>query len=221
MFLLVDKPKGISSHGVVGKLRKITGVRRIGHAGTLDPNATGLLVVGVGRASTKRLEIFLKKDKQYIADIVLGIGTDTDDILGKVIAENKNTKPSYTEVAKVLEGFIGIQTQLPPKYSAIKIKGRTAYKIARLGEVVEMKPRKIEIFNLHLLSYKFPHVKIDLDVSSGTYIRAFARDFGLCLGTVAALSDLRRTKIGSFDVKNAVLLSELTHDNWKNYVFDI
>jgi tRNA pseudouridine55 synthase len=215
MFLLIDKPKGITSHDVVDRLRKITGVRRIGHAGTLDPNASGLLVVGIGRDSTKKLSQFLKLDKEYDAEIFLGEERETDDVEGKSKSTSLHTtnEISKSEIKKVLKKFTGEQMQKPPIYSAIKIKGKKAYEIARKGENPILKPRKIAIYKIEVFNYKFPILKIRTKVSSGTYIRSLARDIGNILGCGAYLLNLRRTKIGKYDVKDSSDLNILTSDN--------
>jgi len=211
MFLLIDKPKGITSHGVVDEVRKITGERRVGHAGTLDPNATGLLIVGVGREATRKLgEVAENTKKTYEGEIFLGEERDTDDSEGVVIAKAKGfLPPSFAEIKKVLGQFVGEQEQTPPAYSALKIKGKKAYELARAGKKVELKPRKIIIHSIKLLNYQYPLLIIRTTVSSGTYIRALARDIGKRLGCGGYLKELRRTSIGEFSVVNAVKLENL------------
>lgn len=214
MFILVDKPKGITSHDVINIVRKLTGERRVGHAGTLDPNATGLLIVAVGRQSTKQLwQKFGKLNKTYIADIVLGEERTTDDIEG----EKKKTKSpkirkvkySNSEIEKVLKSFIGEQEQIPPIYSAIKISGKPAYKLARKKLEINLDARKIKIYFIKLLEYKYPLLKIETKVSSGTYIRSLARDIGKVLGCGAFLSELRRVKVGKYKVEDATTVNNL------------
>jgi len=220
MFLLIDKPKGVTSHDVVDKVREITGEARVGHAGTLDPNATGLLIVGVGREFTKRLGKIAKDTKKtYQAEIFLGEERDTDDAEGVVISKAKGfLPPSENEMRLILATFLGEQEQIPPVYSALKIKGKKAYELARAGRKVELKPRKIVIYSIKLIRYKYPSLKIEIVVSSGTYIRALARDIGKRLGCGAYLSNLRRTKIGNYGVSNAQKLENLNRDNWKKFV---
>lgn len=219
MLLLIDKPKGMTSHDVVDFVRnrygpsssRETRLRRakVGHAGTLDPNATGLLIVGVGRESTKKLgEIAKGTKKTYIADIFLGESRTTDDIEGEVVGKS-DVKPSLAEVEKVLKNFLGKSLQSPPAYSALKIKGKKAYELARAGREVKLEKREIKVYKAKIISYKFPILKVSFEVSSGTYIRALARDIGKSLGTLAYLKDLRRTKIGKFDVKDALALDEI------------
>ncbi len=212
MFLLIDKPKGITSHDVVDAVRKITRERRVGHGGTLDPNASGLLVVGVGRESTKQLsEIAQHTKKTYEAVIFLGEIRDTDDVEGKVTGGNDQIQPELDEVENVLHEFIGEQLQMPPAYSAIKMHGKKAYELARAGKEVVMEARKVTIYSLDLIEYEYPLLKIAVQVSSGTYIRALARDIGEKLGTGAYLKELRRTRIGEFSVENAKTLEEMRH----------
>ncbi|KKQ75359.1 MAG: tRNA pseudouridine synthase B [Candidatus Woesebacteria bacterium GW2011_GWB1_38_5] len=231
MFLLIDKPKGITSHDVIDRIRKITDIRRTGHAGTLDPNATGLLIVGVGRESTKELWTkFGKMDKTYVAEITLGEERETDDSVGKIRNSNieirngsakltilsssmDKSQFSKSQMLKTLNLFLGEQMQTPPVYSAIKSGGKKAYEEARKGKVLKVEPRKVIIYSIKLLEYEYPLLKIESKVSSGTYIRALARDIGRKLGCGAYLSNLRRIKIGEYKVENSVKLDELTEDN--------
>lgn len=217
MFLLIDKPKGITSHDVIDRIRKIAGEKRVGHAGTLDPNATGLLIVGIGREFTKKLSQFLKLDKEYEAEIFLGEERDTEDALGEI----RNTKYevrnksqfSKLQIIKKLDLFIGEQMQMPPSFSAIKMRGKKAYELARKGINPDLSPRKITIYSIKLLEYKYPVLRIRTKVSSGTYIRALARDLGRKLGCGAYLLNLRRTRIGKYSIKEAVSLSDIEQHN--------
>jgi tRNA pseudouridine55 synthase len=222
MFILIDKPKGVTSHDVVDRLRSITGEKRIGHAGTLDPNASGLLILGIGKTSTKKLSIFLKLDKEYDAEIFLGEERETDDAEGKIrnLKLQIVDKISENEIKMILEKFIGEQMQTPPSYSAIKVKGKKAYEIARKGNNPELIPRKIVIYKIKLLHYKFSVLTIRTRVSSGTYIRSLARDIGRDLGCGAYLLNLRRIKIGNYNVKDSIKLEDLTSDNIVNCIFN-
>jgi tRNA pseudouridine55 synthase len=237
MFLLIDKPKSITSHDVVDRIRKVTGEKKIGHAGTLDPNATGLLIVGVGRGATKRLGTIAGDTKKtYEAEIVLGETRDTGDVDGKKIPistlrgsrafQFPNNYTTYnashyklpkSQIVETLETFEGEQEQVPPKYSAIKIKGKKSYELARKGKSISLSSRRITIYSIKLISYKFPILKIKTTVSRGTYIRALARDIGKKLEIGAYLNNLRRTKIGLYDVKDAKKLEEINKDNFRDY----
>lgn len=198
----------MTSHDVVNRVRKIFGVKRVGHAGTLDPNATGLLIVGVG-ADTKKLgEIALKTKKTYIAEIFLGEERDTDDSEGQIINKS-GKKVNIDEVMKVLNKFKGEQMQTPPIYSAIKLKGKKSYELARMGKEVKLAPRKITVYSIKLVNFEFPILKVEFEVSSGTYIRSLARDIGRELKTYGYLKNLRRTKIGKFSLKDSLTLEEI------------
>lgn len=223
MFLLINKPKSITSHDVIYFVRKITSVKKVGHAGTLDPNATGLLIVGVGRNSTKKLG-WLTKDtkKEYEAEIFLGEERDTDDSEGKIISKKNNfSAPNEALLNKTLISFKGKQKQIPPSYSAIKIKGKKAYELARKGKQMSLKERDVIIHSIELLQYNYPVLKIKTMVSSGTYIRALARDIGKQLGCGAYLRNLKRTRIDRFDLNSAVDMDELTVDNWNDFAIEI
>ena len=216
MFLLIDKPKGITSHDVVDRVRKATGEKKVGHAGTLDPNATGLMIVGVGRESTKKLgKIAKDTKKEYVAEIYLGEEKDTDDIEGVAISKTKGfLAPGEEEIRNILKSFIGKQKQIPPAYSAIKMKGKKAYELARKGEKVKLKSREITVYSIKLLKYSYPIINIETEVSSGTYIRSLARDIGKKIGCGAYLKNLRRTKIGRYKIEDAARLGLLDKTNW-------
>ena len=202
-FLLVDKPVGPTSHDIVDAARRALGTRKIGHAGTLDPFASGLLILAVG-AKTKEISKFVGLDKAYEATLRLGAASDTMDRTG-VITEQKDCAPISRETFETaLEKFRGEIEQVPPMYSAKKIGGKKLYELARAGETVERKPVRVTILELELIDYAWPIAKIHTRVSSGTYIRALADDIGKMLGCGAYLEELRRTTIGSFDVKDAV-----------------
>ena len=224
MFLLIDKPKGITSHDVVDVVRGITSERKVGHAGTLDPNATGLLIIAVGRESTKKLGPLAKDTtKTYMAEIMLGEERETDDVEGRVRKTELTPMCDFTDVdlISVLKLVEGEQLQTPPKYSAIKKGGRKAYEIARAGKEMILEPRKIAVYSIELLDHSFPKLHIKCEVSSGTYIRALARDIGRELECGAYLNELRRNKIGKFDVKDAIKLNDLKDDNWKDHVLGL
>lgn len=211
--LLIDKPVGISSFGVVAKVRGIwrNDLReqgesikkaKVGHTGTLDPMASGLMILVLG-SYTKRAQEFSKLDKVYEAELTLGATSSTDDLEGDITAMS-DQQPTLEEVNQVVKSFIGEIEQVPPIYSAIKIDGQRAYKLARKGREVTMQPRQVSIFSIAELEYDYPKLKFRVHVSSGTYIRSLARDIGEKLGTGAYLSALRRTKVGAYELKDAV-----------------
>jgi tRNA pseudouridine55 synthase len=220
-FILINKPAGITSHDVVDKLREITKIRRIGHSGTLDPFATGLLILGIGREFTKNLSIFQKKDKEYIATLKLGAESDTFDREGNIVEKKIEKIPERKEIEEVLKSFLGEIEQIPPAFSAKKIKGKKLYELARKGIKVKPKPQKVKIYEISILEYKFPHLKIKVKCSSGTYIRSLANDIGKKLGCGAFVEELIRTKIGEFSLKSAVELSKLTPQNWKSFLINL
>jgi tRNA pseudouridine55 synthase len=214
--LLVDKPKGWTSHDVVAKLRGITGIKKIGHGGTLDPMATGLLVIGIGSA-TKKLEQFVQGDKTYLAGVTLGATSTTDDEEGELTERPVVSEPNEEMVVPMLQKFVGTQEQLPPVYSAIKTDGKKAYAEARAGRDVERKPRLVTIHELETVGYQYPRLMIRVTVSKGTYIRALARDIGEALGTGGYLSALRRERVGAYALEQAHRLSELEH-GWERFL---
>jgi tRNA pseudouridine55 synthase len=207
--LVVDKPIGLTSHDVVQIIRRGTGIRRAGHTGTLDPRASGVLVVLVGPA-VRLSEYVSASDKRYQATIRLGSSTDTYDADG-VVTKSYVSVDSITEdrFVEVLEQFIGEIEQVPPPYSAVKVKGKKAYEMAREGEEVDLSPRKINVYSLEVLEWAPPEVVIDVYCSSGTYVRSLANDLGNALGCGAHLVGLRRTKSGRFTLRDAVPLRRL------------
>ena len=205
--VIVDKPKGWTSHDVVGKLRRLFGERRIGHAGTLDPMATGVLPVFVGRA-TRAVEFMEGADKEYLAGIKFGLETDTQDISGNIVSES-DCRITADELAAALEKFTGEIQQVPPMYSAIKINGKKLYELARQGIEVERKPRPIQINELRLISGTENEFSILASVSKGTYVRTLCHDIGRYLGTGAVMTSLRRTRVGEYGESEAVSMEEL------------
>lgn len=205
--ILIDKEQDWTSNDVVSKLKGILRERRIGHSGTLDPMATGLLVVFVGRA-TRAVEFAEGHDKSYRAGLRLGVVTDTQDITGTVL-ETKPVSVSETELCATLENFKGEQLQLPPMYSAIKVKGKRLYDIARAGGEVERKKRSITIHDLSLVGREEEDYILDVSCSKGTYVRTICHDIGQALGCGACMSSLRRVRAGGFSVEQAHKLSEV------------
>jgi len=216
-FLYINKPADWTSHDVVAHLRRVTGVKKIGHAGTLDPFATGLLIVGVGREATRELDKFLKQDKEYVAALHLGAASDTYDLTGK-IEQNDATPPAVRDIKEALKKFTGPQDQIPPMFSAKKVQGKKLYELARKGEEIARQPNKIIIHKIKLLNYDWPIMEIRVSCSSGTYIRSLAHDIGQTLGTGAYLEKLERTKIGRLKIKSAVNLDEINQNNWQEYL---
>ena len=205
--LLIDKEQGWTSNDVVSKLRGILKERRIGHAGTLDPMATGLLTVFVGRA-TRAVEFAESHDKRYIAGLKLGLVTDTQDIEGSCLAKC-DFSCTEDELKSAAAGFLGDIEQIPPMYSAIKINGQRLYDIARKGGEVERKPRKLRIDNISILSGNAADWLLDISCSKGTYIRTLCHDIGQRLGCGGCMSSLRRIKAGEFTVDKAYSLADV------------
>lgn len=201
----VYKPEGVSSFFVVRYLKKIYPGEKIGHGGTLDRMAEGVLVIGIGRESTRKLNQILKKSRKvYRAVIELGKTSTTDDREGSITKKVVRKKPTVSDVNKVLSLFLGKIKQKPPKYSAVKIKGERAYRLARAGISFTIKPREVTIYKIRLLKYHYPDIHLEVTVSSGTYIRSLARDIGRVLHTGAYLKTLLRTKVDGFSVQKAL-----------------
>ncbi len=218
--LVVDKPIGLTSHDVVQIVRKGTNIRRAGHTGTLDPRASGVLVILIGPA-VRLSEYVSASDKRYQAIVRLGASTDTYDADGR-ITSSAPVKITEEQFEEALQQFIGEIEQVPPPYSAVKVKGRKAYEMAREGEDVDLQPRKINVYNLELLEWAPPEAVIDVYCSSGTYVRSLAHDLGNALGCGAHLVGLRRTKSGRFTLRDAVPLRRLRDSfeagNWYQYL---
>lgn len=205
--VIVDKPEGMTSHDVVSRMRRIFGTRRVGHSGTLDPMATGVLPVFINRA-TRACEFALCDEKSYIARFRLGITTDTQDITGEVL-ETRAVNADPSEVLAVCKSFEGRIMQIPPMYSAIKVDGVPLYKLAREGKSVERKAREIEIFRAEAKSLGGDEYEIEVSCSKGTYIRTLIYDIGEKLGCGACMTALRRTKSGIFEIKDARTIEEI------------
>lgn len=206
--LLIDKDKDWTSFDVVAKVRNLLNVKKVGHTGTLDPKATGLLILCIGKA-TKLVQSLTAVNKEYICDIRFGASSTTDDIEGE-ITENPNAHElSITEIESALEFFNGSFEQIPPQFSAKKINGKRAYKLAREGKKVELKSSLVTVYNIELLDYKWPNLKIKLNCSKGFYVRSLARDLGDKLQVSGFLSDLRRTKVGNFSIESSVKIEDI------------
>lgn len=217
--ILIDKPQDWTSHDVVAKLRGILHERRIGHSGTLDPLATGLLVVFVGRA-TRAVEFAEADSKEYIAGLRLGLSTDTQDISGNVIAECSDL-PDEGAVRRAVNSFIGDIEQIPPMYSAIKIGGKKLYELARKGQSVERAPRKITVSSIEIIGREGGDYLLKIACSKGTYIRTLCNDIGASLGCGACMSSLRRVRAGAFSIEDAHSIDEVENAVNDGRVVDI
>lgn len=217
-FLLIDKPAGMTSHDVVDRLRRVTGIRKIGHAGTLDPFATGLLVVGVGREATKRLGEISGSEKAYDAIARLGGTSDTQDLTGTITATPGAEMPTRAALEAAMARYDGDIMQTPPMYSAKKVGGKKLYELAREGKEIAREPVAVKIAALELTSYEPPELAFTVRCSSGTYIRTLAHDIGATLGGGAYLTALRRTAVGPYRLADAVRLDALTPENWQGFL---
>lgn len=204
--LLINKPKGISSAQVVNLVKQKYKVK-VGHAGTLDPQASGLLIVLTGK-KTKEASHFLKLPKIYEVEAILGIKTDTFDLEGRILQTNLR-RVSRLELEQVLKKFQGEIWQTPPLYSAKKIKGQPAYKLARRGQKIILKPQKVTIYSLKLLSFRYPEFKLILNVSSGFYVRSFINEIGIALGVGATVKNIKRLAIGPYHLDEAQTLEAI------------
>lgn len=206
----IYKPAGMTSHDVVYKVRRILGIKKVGHTGTLDPDAVGVLPICVGRA-TKVCDLILNKDKTYICDMVLGIETDTYDSSGQVLEVKDPSAITEKDLIKALESQIGVIDQLPPKYSALKVKGRRMCDLVRAGkgDQIDLVARKIFIKRISILSIDLPKVKFEVECSKGTYVRSICHDIGQILEVGAHMTGLIRSKTGIFEIDKAISLEEL------------
>ncbi len=205
----VNKPLGITSHDVVYRLRKILGIKKIGHTGTLDPDASGVLPMCVGKG-TKLAEYLTAKDKQYLAVLKLGAFTDTQDASGEII-ESFDVTATEEEIRDAIKGFVGDIMQIPPMYSAIKVDGKKLYELAREGKTVEREPRQVTVKSIEIknIDMETNTVEMLVDCSKGTYIRTLCNDIGMVLGCGGYMAALHRTKSGRFDIKNSFTLDEI------------
>lgn len=218
--ILLSKPQGITSFSAVSAIKRAAQEKRVGHTGTLDPMATGVLPILLGRA-TSLSSLMLDADKRYIAEVKLGITTDSDDITGNVLSE-KAVNVDREDIEKALTAFTGEIEQIPPMYSALKKDGVRLYKLAREGKTVEIEPRKVEIFEIRLLSFNSEDntFKIDVHVSKGTYIRSLARDIGEFLGCGATLTGLCRSAASGFSIENCVSLEDIKNGDISDFILN-
>ena len=216
--IFIDKPAGMTSFDVIKRLRVVTKIRKIGHAGTLDPFATGLLIICISRQATRCIDEFTQLDKTYTAILKLGEKTDTADIEGKIIEIKDVPDTVEQNIDDVFSLFLGEIDQVPPQFSAIKKDGVRLYKTARKGIQVEIEPRKVFIHTLSFLNYQEPYLEFSSTVSKGTYIRSLGEDIAAKLGTVGHLTELRRDAIGPFSVKDALSLEDITERALENSI---
>lgn len=209
--LIIDKPSGITSHDVVAKVRKALKTKKVGHTGTLDPLATGVLVVCVEKA-TKLVNYLTCDEKIYEVEMKLGIKTDTGDITGNIIDEDTNYKVTIKEVNEVIKSFVGKQKQIPPMYSAIKVNGQKLYELARKGIEIEREPRDIEIFDIYNIEINNELIKYTVHCSKGTYVRSLCEDIAQRLGTIGTMTNLRRIKSGQFEIENAIKIDDISEE---------
>lgn len=215
--IIVNKPKGYTSNDVVQKVRKLLNTKKVGHAGTLDPLATGILPILVGKG-TKLSKYLIEHDKTYIAKITLGEKKNTGDLEGETIESKQVKKMSQELIQQTLVTFLGKQTQIPPIYSAIKKNGKKLYEYAREGIEIEREKRQIEIYNIRLLAYEKNIITFEVSCSKGTYIRTLCENIAEKLGTVGYMSDLNRIRLDKFTLEDAVTLEELAKSTNKNII---
>jgi tRNA pseudouridine55 synthase len=222
--LNIDKPAGKTSYGVVAVVKRLSGERRVGHAGTLDPAATGVLPVCLGQG-TRFVEFLMDTTKAYRAQIELGTATDTYDSSGQVIQQGDPSGIDRAQVESALDSFRGSIRQTPPMYSAIKHRGRPLYELVRAGINIERKARTVQIHRLDLVTWQPPVATVEVECGKGTYIRSVAHDLGQLLGCGAHLKSLVRTRCGPFDIRDAIPMSKLEeafrHGYWWNYVYPV
>lgn len=214
--VVVNKPNGLTSHDVVEQVRRKFKIRRVGHAGTLDPLATGVLVMLLGRA-TKRFAEFSMLDKAYRATLILGTSTDSADIHGRIIQQRPYRHITQAQIEDIFRRFVGDIEQIPPMVSAVKVKGKKLYQFARKGMEVQRPSRRIRIHCLKLLNFQPPEVEFYLECSKGTYVRQLAEDIGKILECGACITRIERTKVGSFSIEDAVNIEDLNESHIRHW----
>lgn len=205
----VYKPVGPSSLKIVENIKKITGIKKVGHGGTLDPLASGVLVIGLTRKGTKKLQDISQQEKEYMGTIKLGEKSTTDDSEGEKTKIEVKHQPREEKIKQILKQFEGEIKQAPPRFSAVKVKGKRAYQLARKGKEVNLEPRQVEIKQINLIEYDYPLLKIKIVCGKGVYIRSLARDIGDKLETGGYLYELERTRVGNFRLEEALTLDDL------------
>lgn len=215
MIVSIHKPTGPSSFGIVSSIRKITGVKRVGHAGTLDPLASGVLVIGIGREATRSLGQIVDKDKEYITTIKLGANSTTDDARGLLTPYSVLRAPPESLVGAVVRSYIGIINQVPPNFSAINVSGRRAYELASQGKEMVLKSRKVFVEAIEILSYSYPTLRLHVTCGAGVYIRSLARDIGENLSVGGYVEQLERTRVGKYTIEQSMTIHQFTtYWNW-------
>lgn len=202
----IYKPKGPTSHDIIDQFREITGIQKIGHAGTLDPLAEGVLVIAIGKNNTKKLFSLVKKEKEYLATIKLGEESSTDDQEGEKTAFEVANPPELKEIKRIIIDFKGEIMQKPPTFSAVKISGERSYKLARKGEKPEPASRKVIVKEIEIVDYEYPYLKLKIVTGPGVYIRSLARDIGKELEIGGYLTELKRIRVGNFNIENSLTL---------------
>ena len=219
--IIINKPKGYTSHDVVNIVRKQLNMKKVGHTGTLDPNATGVLPILVGQA-TKISKYLIEHKKTYISTIELGEKRDTGDSEGNIIESDSNIKEFDISIIKqVLQSFLGKQKQIPPMYSAIKLNGKKLYEYARSGQKVKVDPREIEIYKMELIEYKNNRIEFKVECSKGTYIRTLCENIAEKLGTIGYMKELQRTSVDKFKIEDSINLEELSKDEAQKRIITI
>jgi len=215
--IIIDKPKGYTSHDIVNILRKELHTKKVGHTGTLDPNATGVLPILIGEA-TKISKYLIEHDKEYVATICLGAKTNTGDSEGEILEKKPITEIEEEKIKEALNNFLGHQMQTPPIYSAIKVNGKKAYEYARKGQDIKLEPREIFINSIELINYKENEITFKVECSKGTYIRVLCEELAEKLGTVGYMKELRRTKVDKFKIEQGVTLEEIKEQALKKII---
>jgi len=205
--LVINKPKDWTSFDVVAKIRNKLNVKKVGHTGTLDPQATGVLVLCIGKG-TKLVQKLIGLDKEYVCDITLGASSTTDDAEGKITSTSDATEVPLADIENALKEFMGTFKQMPPQFSAKKIQGKRAYQLARKGKEVKLEPVDVTVHNIELLDYKWPILKLKIHCGTGFYVRSLARDLGEKLGVGGYLSALQRTRVGHFSIERAISIEQ-------------
>ena len=214
--LIIDKPSGVTSHDIVELIRKKLKVRKVGHSGTLDPVATGVLVLLIGKA-TKLFSKFVHFDKEYEATLRLGIVTSTGDSQGKILCENEVSHVTEDQIKEVFAQFVGERQQVPPMVSAIKHQGKRLYELARRGIEVDRKPRPIKIYDLKIMRTDFPEIDFYVKCSKGTYIRRLGEEIGEKLGVGGMISRIRRISLGPFHIQEAVRIEDVDESHLRDW----